>query len=100
MKLETAPELDLDEAELLKSNSHSSNIKQNSLHCKPRGVQDHNKYAVGHYKNHLEDNEIKYGVDCSFRSIRHEFSVVKQKKIVLITFDDNSCYFYIYNSVQ
>ena len=35
MKLETAPELDLDEAAILRSKPYSFNIKQNSLHCKP-----------------------------------------------------------------
>ena len=34
MKLETAPELDLDEAVFLRSKSYSPNVKQNSSHCK------------------------------------------------------------------
>ena len=46
MKLETAPELDLDEAVFLGSKSYSLNIKQNSYHCKHKGVQDHNKYTL------------------------------------------------------
>ena len=46
MILETLPELDLDEAVFLGSKSFSLNIKQNSSHCKHKGVQDHNKYTV------------------------------------------------------
>ena len=37
-KLETAPEIDLDEAVLSRSKSYSLNIKQNSSHCKQKGV--------------------------------------------------------------
>ena len=43
MKLETAPELDLDEAAFFRSKSYSLNIKQNSSPCKHKGVQDQNK---------------------------------------------------------
>ena len=68
MKLETAPELDLDEAVFLRSKSYSLNIKQNSSHCKHNRVQDHNKYTWEDYKYCLENNEIKYGVNYSFRS--------------------------------
>ena len=50
MKLETAPELDLDEGVFLGSKSCSLNIKQNSSHCKHKGVQDHNKYTLEDYK--------------------------------------------------
>ena len=46
MKSETAPELDLDEAVILRSKSYSLKIKQNSSHCKHKGVQDHNKYTL------------------------------------------------------
>ena len=50
MKLETLPELDLDEAVFLKSKSYCLNIKQNSSHGKHKGVQDHNKHALEDYK--------------------------------------------------
>ena len=50
MKFETAPELDLYEAVFLRSKSYSLNIKQNSLHCKHRGEQDHDTYALEDYK--------------------------------------------------
>ena len=50
MKLETAPELDLDEAVFLRSKSYSLNIKQNHSHCKHKGVQNHNKYTLEDYK--------------------------------------------------
>ena len=50
MKLETAPELDQDEAVFLRSKSFSLNIKQNSSHCKHKGVHDHNKYTLQGYK--------------------------------------------------
>ena len=66
MKLETAPELDLDQAVCLRSKSYSLNIKQNSSHCKHKGVQDHNKYTLEDYTNCLENNENKYGVNYSF----------------------------------
>ena len=80
MKLETAPKLDLDEAVFLRSKSYSPNIKQNSSHCQHKGVQDHNKYTLEDYKYCLENNEIKYGVNYSFRSNEYEITMVKQKK--------------------
>ena len=45
MKLETAPDLDLDESVFLGSKSDSVNIKQNSSHCKHKELQDHIKYT-------------------------------------------------------
>ena len=99
MKLETAPELDSDEAVFFRSKSYSPNIKQNSSHCKHKGVQDHNKYTLEDYKYCLENNEIKYGVNYSFRSNKHEITMVKQKKIALNTFDDKRCYIDKYNSI-
>ena len=80
MKHETAPELDLDEGVFLKSKSYSYNLKQNSSHCKHKGVQDHNKYTLEDYKYCLENNEIKYGVNYSFISNKHEITMVKQKR--------------------
>ena len=85
IKLETAPEIDLDEAVFLRIKSYSLNIKQNSSHCKHKGVQDHNKYTLEDYKYCLENIEIKYGVNFSFRSNKHEITMVKQKKIALKT---------------
>ena len=99
MKLETLPELDLDEAVFLRSKSYSLNIKQNSSHCIHKCVQDHIKYTLEYYKYCLEINEINYGVDYSFRSIRHEITMVKQKKIASNTFDDKKCYIDKYNSI-
>ena len=99
MKLETASELDLDEAVFLRSKSYSLNINQNRSHCKHKGVQDHNKYTLEDYKNCLENNEIKYGVNYSFRSNKHEITMVKQKKIALNTFDDKRCHIDKYISV-
>ena len=99
MKLEIAPELDLDEAVFLRSKSYSLNVKQNNSKCKHKGVQDHNKYTLEDYKYCLENNEIKYGVNYSFRSNKHEITLVKQKKIALNTFDDKRCYIDKYISV-
>ena len=99
MKLETAPELDLDEAVFLRSRSYSVNIKQNSSHCKHKGDQDHNKYTLEDYKYCLDNNEKKYGVNYSFRSNKHEITMVKQKKIALNTIDDKRCYIDEYNSI-
>ena len=79
MKLETLPELDLDEAVFLRSKSYSLNIKQNSSRCKHKGVQDHIRCTLEDYKNCLENNEFKNGVNYSFRSIKHEITMVKQK---------------------
>ena len=93
VKLETSPELDLDEAVFLRRKSFSLNIKQNSSHCKHKGVQDLNKYSLEDYKYCLENNEIKYGVNYSFKSNKHEITMVKQKKITLNSFDDKRCYF-------
>ena len=92
MKLETASELDLEEAVFLRSKSYSPNIKQNLSLCKHKCVQDHNKYTLEDYKYCLENNEIKYGVNYSFRSNKHEITLVKQKKKALNTFDDKRCY--------
>ena len=99
MKLKTAPELDLDEAVFLRSESYSLNIKQNNSHSKHKGVQDHNKYTLEDYKYCSENNEIKYGVKYSFRSNKHEITMVKQKKIALNTIDDKRCYIDKYNSI-
>ena len=99
MKLETAPELDLYEAVFFRSKSYSLNIEQDSSHCKHKGVQDHNKYTLEDYKYCLENNEIKYGVNYSFRSNKHEITMVYQKKIALNTFDDKRCYIDKYNSI-
>ena len=99
MKLETSPELDLDEAVFLRSKSYCLNFKQNSSHCKHKCVQDHNKYTLEDYKNCLENDEIKYSVNYSFRSNQHEITMVKQKKIALNTFDDKKCYIDKYNSI-
>ena len=46
-------------------------------------MRDQNKYTLEDYKNCLENNEIKYDVNYSFRSDKHEITVVKQKKIAL-----------------
>ena len=51
MKLQTAPELDLNEAVILGSKSYSLNIKRNSSRCKHKGVQYHNKYTLEDYKH-------------------------------------------------
>ena len=99
LKLETAPELDLDEAVFLRSKSYSLNIKQNNSQSKHKGVQDHNKYTLEDYKNCLENIEIKNGVNYSFRSNKHEITMVKQRKIALNTFDDKRCYIDKYISV-
>ena len=80
MKLETSPELDLDEAVFLRSKSYSLNLLQNSSRCKHKGVQDHNRYTLEDYKNCLENNVINYGVNYSFRSSKHEITLVKQKR--------------------
>ena len=99
MKLETAPELDLDEAVFLRRKSYSLNFKQNSSHCKHKGVQDHNKNTLEDYKYCLEINEIKYGVNYPFRSNKHEITLAKQKKMALKTFDDKRSYIDRYISV-
>ena len=99
MRLETLPELDLDEAVFLRSKSYSLNIKQNKSHCKHKGVQDLNEYTLENYKICLENNEIKYGVHYSFRSDKHEITMVKQQKIALNTFDDKRCYILVYRGV-
>ena len=99
MKMETAPELDLDKAVFLRSKSCSLNIKQNSSHSKHKGVQDHIKYTLEYFKYCLENNEIKEGVNYSLRSSKHEITMVKQKKIALSTFADKRCYIDNYISV-
>ena len=86
-------------AVLLRSKSYCLNIEQNSSHCKHKGVQDHNKYNLEGYRFCLENKEIKYGVNCSFRSNKHEIIMVNKKKIDLNTFNDKRWYIDIYNSV-
>ena len=80
MKLETAPELDLDEAVFLGSKSYSLIFKKNSSHCKHKGVEDHSKYTPEDYKYCLENNDTKYGVNYSSRSNKHKITMVKEKK--------------------
>ena len=80
LKLETSPELDLDEAVFLRSKSYSLISEQNRSQYKHKGVQDHNKYTLEGYKYCLENIEIKYGVNYSFRSNKHEITLVKQKR--------------------
>ena len=92
MKLETSPELDLDEAVFLRSKSNSLNIEQNRSHCKHKRVQDHNKYTLEDYKYCLENTEIENGVNYSLRSNKHEITLIKQKKIALNIFDDKMLY--------
>ena len=43
MKLETAKELNLFERVFFKIKSFSNSVKQNSSHCKHKGVQDQKK---------------------------------------------------------
>ena len=51
------------------------------------------------YKYCSGNNEIKYGVNYSFRSNQHENTMVKQKNMALNTFDDKRCYIDNYFSV-
>ena len=98
-KFETAPELDLDGAVFLRSKSFCFNNKQKSSRCKHKSIQDHNKYTLEDYIFCLENNEIKYGVNYSFGSNKHEIAMVKQKKIALNIFDDKRCLSDKYNSI-
>ena len=59
-------------------------------------MEDHNK-TLGEFKFCYETNE--YGVYYSFRSNKHEISMVKQKKLALNTFDGKRCYIDKSNSV-
>ena len=79
MNLETLAELDLYKAVFLRRKSYSPNIKQNSSHCKHKGVQDHIKHTLEDSEFCFKNNKIKYGVSCSFRSIKHEITQVKRK---------------------
>ena len=93
MKSETAPKFYLNEAVFLGSKFCSLNFKQNSVQCKHKGRQDHNKYTLEHYESCSENIETNYGVNYSFRSTKHEITMVKQKEIALNTFDDKLSYF-------
>ena len=88
MKMETSPELDLDEAVFLRSQSYSLNNKQNSSHCKHKRVQDHNNDTLEDYKYCLQNKENKFGDNYSFRTSKHEITMVKRKKRALNTFDE------------
>ena len=77
-KLETLPELDLDEAVFLRSKSYSLIIKQNSSHCKHKEMQDQKKYTLD-YKYCLGKLKINM-VLTFFRSNKPEITKVKQKK--------------------
>ena len=79
MELETAPELYLDEAVFLGSKTLSLIIKRNSSRCIHKEVQDHNRYALEVFKHCLENNENKYGINYSFRSNKHEITMIRQK---------------------
>ena len=86
IKMGTAPQLDLDDAVILSSECHSFIIKQNSSHCKHRGVQNQNKYTLGDYKLCLENRGIEYGAKYYFRSNKHEIWLVKLTKIASSTY--------------
>ena len=78
MKLETLPEIDLDEAVFLSSKSYSLKINKrvhivNTKECKII------KNTLEDYKYCLENNEIKYGVNYPRRSNKHEITMVRQK---------------------
>ena len=62
-------------------------------------MQDQNKYNLEDYENCSENNEIKYGVNYSFRCNNLEITMVKQKKIALNAFDDKRCFIGKYISV-
>ena len=49
LKLETAQDLDLDEAVFFKSKYLPLNIKRNSPQCKHKGVQNHFKHNIEDY---------------------------------------------------
>ena len=49
MELKAAREEDLDEAKFLRTKSYCSNFKQNSSHCKSKGMQDQNKNTSKDY---------------------------------------------------
>ena len=78
MKLDTLPELDLEETVFLRSKSYSLIIKQSSSLCRHKGAQDHNRYTLEDYKYCLENNEIKHGVSYSFRSNKYEKTRVEK----------------------
>ena len=99
MKVETAPELDLDEAILLRSKYDSPNKKQKSSHCKHKRVQSHNKHTIEVCMNFLEINESLHGSICSFKQIKTDIYLVKQPKIAVNTFDDERCYTDKHNSI-
>ena len=71
--LETGPDLDFDKAVLLGTKSCSLDIKQNSFYCTHKGVQNHDKFALGVLEEGLENYEIKHGVNYSFRIINMKF---------------------------
>ena len=55
-------------------------------------MQDHNKHTLEVYKFCLETNEIRYGGFFFLKKIKHESSLLKQKKISLNKFDDERRY--------
>ena len=86
--METVPALDLDDAILPRSKHYSVDIKPNESKTKHKGVQDQRRDDSEDHKKSLGKNEIKYGVNYSFRKIKDEVWLVKQKNIALTTFDD------------
>ena len=65
MKIETTPNLDYYEAVSSESMSCPPNIQH-------KGVQEQKKHTLEGCKYRLEKNEIKNGVNFSFRSTKHE----------------------------
>ena len=55
--MEKTPEINLEEAVFFRGKSYSANMKQNSSHCKHKGVQDQ-KNTLADYKYCLEIKEI------------------------------------------
>ena len=79
----TVPDLDLGETAFSMSEFFPLNTKQNSSYCKQKGVQDHIKNSLEAFECCLENIEIKYGLNYTLRTNKHETSIAKQEKIAL-----------------
>ena len=87
MTPQNSPEIEVDEAVFFKSKPLTIKKSWESVKTKQNGVQSHNKITIEEHKNCSEKKRRFYGLFYSFRSERHEVSVVRQLKMALNTFD-------------
>ena len=81
MKLETTSELGSDEEIFSRRNSCSIIISPNEFESKHNGGQDQTKRTLECYKNCLEQNKFKYGVNLFLEKINVRNQLENKKQL-------------------